>query len=84
MVPFVHKYQTKEQFEAWLEGKDKPFPESDKHGATPKVPPAPTLEDLLEMKFNVPEAVLNRIEFLDEDGKKRAALKKKARLVILV
>lgn len=84
MVPFVAKYQP-EKLEAWLQGEDEAFPKSNKHGGTPKVPPKPTLEDLLEMKVNVPEAVRRRIEELDHDGKEREALakKKKARFVFL-
>lgn len=75
MVPFVAKFQP-DRLEKWLIGEDAPFPKSDKHGATPTVPPAPTLEDLLVMKVNVPEAVLKRIEEMDPGGTQRKELKK--------
>lgn len=76
MVPFVAKYQ-KEKLAKWLEGKDDKFPATEDDGAVPKVPPAPTLEDLLDMEVNVPMEVKRRIKLLDKDHKLRDAMKKK-------
>lgn len=82
MVPFVRKFQS-DRFEKWLKGEeDEMFPANDRQGAAPKLPPAPTLEDLLAMSENVSESILERIEFLDPGGVERRKLEK-ARFVIL-
>ena len=82
MVPFVRKFQP-DRFEKWLKGEeDEMFPANNRQGAAPKLPPAPTLEDLLAMSENGSESILERIEFLDPGGVERRKLEK-ARFVIL-
>lgn len=75
MVPFVAEFQEK-RLQKWLDGEEEPFPESDRHGAQPKVPMPPTLEDLLVMKVNVPAAVVQKIKDMDPFGTLRKALLK--------
>lgn len=78
LVPFVSKYQPS-RLKMWLENRDEQFPNTVEEGATPRIPLAPKLEELVLLNMEeVTKEVKERIRKLDKYGDLEKAIKAKA------